>query len=129
MQKFIEEQKLPVKKTAKIHAKGGARNSAVKADRYFSSLTVDQVKKLYEIYKYDFQMFDYEYDDYLKFAELNSEKKKNEFDLAFEKVRQEEDNKKMETKGKSIRNYNPNRNKGKNQSKKVYPKRNQKIKH
>ena len=74
-------------------------------------------------------MFDYEYDDYLKFAELNSEKKKNEFDLAFEKVRQEEDNKKMETKGKSIRNYNPNRNKGKNQSKKVYPKRNQKMKH
>ena len=129
MQNFIEEQKLPIKKTAKIHTKGGARNSAVKADRYFSSLTVDQVKKLYEIYKYDFQMFDYEYDDYLKFAELNSEKKKNEFDLAFEKVRQEEDNKKMETKGKSIRNYNPNRNKGKNQSKKVYPKRNQKMKH
>ena len=129
MQNFIEEQKLPIKKTAKIHTKGGARNSAVKADRYFSSLTVDQVKKLYEIYKYDFQMFDYEYDDYLKFAELNSEKKKNEFDLAFEKVRQEEDNKKMETKGKSIRNYNPNRNKGKRQSKKVYPKRNQKMKH
>ena len=77
MQKFIEEQKLPVKKTAKIHAKGGARNSAVKADRYFSNLTVDQVKRLYEIYKYDFLMFDYEHDDYLQLARLNSKKKKN----------------------------------------------------
>ena len=77
MQNFIEEQKLPIKKTAKIHTKGGARNSAVKADRYFSSLTVDQVKKLYEIYKYDFLMFDYEHDDYLQLARLNSKKKKN----------------------------------------------------
>ena len=129
MQNFIEEQKLPIKKTAKIHTKGGARNSAVKADRYFSSLTVDQVKKLSEIYKYDFQMFDYEYDDYLQLAELNSKKKKNEFDLAFEKVRQEEENKKMETKGKSIRNDNPNRIKGKNKSRKVYPRSNKKMKH
>ena len=77
MQNFIEEQKLPVKKTAKIHTKGGARNSVVKADRYFSRLTVDQVKKLYEIYKYDFQMFDYKYDNYLQLAQLNSKKKKN----------------------------------------------------
>ena len=77
IQHFIEEQKLPIRKTAMIHTKGGMRNSAVKADRYFSSLTVDQVKKLYEIYKYDFLMFDYEHDDYLQLARLNSKKKKN----------------------------------------------------
>ena len=41
------------------------RNSVVKADRYFSSLTVDQVEKLYEIYKYDFQMYGYEYESYI----------------------------------------------------------------
>ena len=62
-----------------IHTKGGMRNSAVKADRYFSSLTVEQVTKLYEIYKYDFQMYGYEYQSYLKLAELNMEKKKNDF--------------------------------------------------
>ena len=80
IQHFIEEQKLPIRKTAMIHTKGGMRNSAVKADRYFSSLTVEQVTKLYEIYKYDFQMYGYEYQSYLKLAELNMEKKKNDFD-------------------------------------------------
>ena len=127
MQNFLEEQKLPIKRTAKIHTKGGARNSAVKADRYFSSLTVEQVKKLYEIYKYDFQMFDYEYDDYLQLAELNSEKKKNEFDLAFEKVQQEE-NENIRTKGKIIKNKNPNKIKGKKKLKKVNPRKNLKTK-
>ena len=98
MKSFIEQQRLPIKKTAKIHTKGGKRNSVAKADRYFSSLSEDQVRKLYQIYKYDFQMFGYEYESYLQMAAFNSNKKKNEFDLALEKVREDE---KYETKKKN----------------------------
>ena len=35
-------------------------------------------------------MFGYEYESYLQLASLNTNKKKNEFDLALEKVRKEE---------------------------------------
>ena len=98
MQSFIDHQHLPIKKTAKIHTKGGKRNSVAKADRYFSSLSEAQVSQLYQIYKYDFQMFGYEYESYLQLASLNTNKKKNEFDLALEKVREEE---KSETKKKN----------------------------
>ena len=66
MKSFIDHQHLPIKKTAKIHTKGGKRNSVAKADRYFSSLSEDQVSQLYQIYKYDFQMFGYDYQDYLR---------------------------------------------------------------
>ena len=90
MKSFIDHQHLPIKKTAKIHTKGGKRNSVAKADRYFSSLSEDQVSQLYQIYKYDFQMFGYEYESYLQLASLNTNKKKNEFDLALEKVQEEE---------------------------------------
>ena len=98
MKSFIEQQHLPIKQTAKIHTKGGKRNSVAKADRYFSSLSEEQVTSLYQIYKYDFQMFGYEYESYLQLASLNANKKKNEFDLALEKVREEE---KYETKKKN----------------------------
>ena len=90
MKSFIDHQHLPIKKTAKIHTKGGKRNSVAKADRYFSSLTEAQVRELYQIYKYDFQMFGYEYESYLQLATLKTNKKKNEFDLALEKVQEEE---------------------------------------
>ena len=90
MKSFIDHQHLPIKKTAKIHTKGGKRNSVAKADRYFSSLSEAQVSELYQIYKYDFQMFGYEYESYLQLATLKTNKKKNEFYLALEKVQEEE---------------------------------------
>ena len=121
MQNFIEEQNLPITRTAKIHTKGGVRNSVVKADRYFSSLTVDQVEKLYEIYKYDFQMYGYEYESYIEMAQLNANKKKNDFDLALEKVQQEERNHSV-PKGNNIKNKNQKKNKRQKNLKKVKPK-------
>ena len=113
MKSFIEQQHLPIKKTAKIHTKGGKRNSVAKADRYFSSLSEDQVRKLYEIYKYDFQMFGYEYESYLQLASLNTNKKKNEFDLALEKVREEEKyERKKENKTQKFKQKKSNNRKG-----------------
>ena len=113
MKSFIEQQHLPIKKTAKIHTKGGMRNSVAKADRYFSSLSEDQVRKLYEIYKYDFQMFGYEYESYLQLASLNTNKKKNEFDLALEKVREEEKyERKKENKTQKFKQKKSNNRKG-----------------
>ena len=109
MKSFIDHQHLPIKKTAKIHTKGGKRNSVAKADRYFSSLSEDQVGQLYQIYKYDFQMFGYEYESYLQLASLNTNKKKNEFDLALEKVREEEKHqtkKKKQKQGKQKKTNN-----------------------
>ena len=40
MQFFIQQHKLPIKSSAKVHAKGGVRNSMAKADKYFSDLSV-----------------------------------------------------------------------------------------
>jgi len=36
--------------------------------RYFSQLTKQEVKGLYEKYQLDFELFDYKVDDYLKYA-------------------------------------------------------------
>jgi hypothetical protein len=36
--------------------------------RYFSQLTKQEVKRLYEKYQLDFELFDYKVDDYLKYA-------------------------------------------------------------
>lgn len=90
MQYFIEKHRLPLKTTAKIHAKGGVRNSAMKADKYFSELTPEQVTKLYELYKVDFEMFGYEHERYLELSQLDLNKKvKNSFDRALNQVKNE----------------------------------------
>ena len=88
---FIHQKKLPLKSSAKIHTKGGVRNSRTKADKYFSELTPDQVTQLYQIYKYDFKMYGYEYESYLELSKLDKEKKhiKNSFDLALDQVKKE----------------------------------------
>ena len=65
MQEFIEDMKLPLSSVARVHAVGGLRNSAVKTDLYFSQLTSDQVRALYQIYKYDFILYNYDIDHYL----------------------------------------------------------------
>jgi hypothetical protein len=36
--------------------------------RYFSQLSKQEVKRLYEKYKLDFELFDYKVDDYLQYA-------------------------------------------------------------
>jgi hypothetical protein len=36
--------------------------------RYFSQLSKQEVKRLYEKYKLDFELFDYKIDDYLQYA-------------------------------------------------------------
>lgn len=36
--------------------------------RYFSQLTKEDMKRLYEKYKLDFELFDYKVDDYLQYA-------------------------------------------------------------
>ena len=110
MQFFIQQHKLPIKSSAKVHAKGGVRNSMAKADKYFSELSPEQVScdkdlsssclysavqvnKLYEIYKYDFQMFGYEHESFVELAKLELHKKKappkDSFDLALEQVKKE----------------------------------------
>ena len=88
---FIHQKRLPLKTSAKIHAKGGVRNSRTKSDKYFSELTPDQVSQLYEIYKYDFEMYGYEHESYLELAKLDLLKKrvKNSFDLALDQVKKE----------------------------------------
>lgn len=88
---FIHQKKLPLKTSAKIHAKGGVRNSRTKSDKYFSELTPDQVTQLYEIYKYDFKMYGYEHESYLELAKLDLQKKRvrNSFDLALDQVKKE----------------------------------------
>ena len=65
---FIRQKKLPLETSAKIHTKGGVRNSRTKSDKYFSELTPDQVTQLYEIYKYDFKMYGYEHESFLELA-------------------------------------------------------------
>ena len=91
---FIHQKKLPLKTSAKIHAKGGVRNSRTKADKYFSELTPDQVTQLYEIYKYDFQMYGYEYESYLELSNLDIQKKRirNSFDSALDQVKKKRGN-------------------------------------
>ena len=88
---FINQKKLPLKTSAKIHTKGGVRNSRTKADKYFSELTPDQVTQLYEIYKYDFKMYGYEHESYLELSNLDMQKKRirNSFDLALDQVKKE----------------------------------------
>ena len=55
--------------------------------------SVVQVNKLYEIYKYDFQMFGYEHESFVELAKLELHKKKappkDSFDLALEQVKKE----------------------------------------
>ena len=41
-------------------------NSAEKVEEYFSGLTAQQVGRLGQIYKYDFAMFGYDYQRYLR---------------------------------------------------------------
>ena len=65
MQEFIEDMKLPLASVARVHTVGGIRNSAAKADLYFSQLTADQIQALYQIYKYDFILFNYDFQHYL----------------------------------------------------------------
>ena len=65
MQEFIEDMKLPLTSVARVHTVGGIRNSAAKADLYFSQLTAEQVQALYQIYKYDFILFNYDFQHYL----------------------------------------------------------------
>ena len=91
MDYFIHQKKLPLKTSAKIHTKGGVRNSRNKADKYFSELTPEQVTNLYEIYKYDFKMYGYEYESYLELTKLNMQTKRirNSFDLALDQVKKE----------------------------------------
>ena len=72
IQLFRKEHNLPIKRSAKIHTKGGARNSAQKVEKYFSSLTSEQVRKLADIYRYDLQMFGYDYQHYLELSNLIS---------------------------------------------------------
>ena len=36
--------------------------------RYFSQLSKEEVKKLYELYQLDFELFDYDYEKYLEYA-------------------------------------------------------------
>ena len=66
IQEFIEEQGLPINSSARSHTKGGVRNSAQKVEEYFSGLTAQQVGRLGQIYKYDFAMFGYDYQRYLR---------------------------------------------------------------
>ena len=88
---FIQQKRLPLKTSAKIHTKGGVRNSRTKSDKYFSELTPEQVTQLYEIYKYDFKMYGYEHESYLELSKLDMQKKrvKNSFDLALDQVKKE----------------------------------------
>ena len=65
MQEFIENMKLPLTSVARVHTVGGPRNSAAKTDLYFSQLTSEQVQALYQIYKYDFILYNYDIDHYL----------------------------------------------------------------
>ena len=115
MEYFIKEQKLPIENTAKVHAKGGVRNSVMKADKYFSELTPDQVMKLYEIYKFDFQIFGYEHESYLELSKLekNTNQKKNSFDLALEQVKKEGKYDEIKLKKKKNLNKGLNKNKSK----------------
>ena len=116
---FIHQKRLPLKTSAKIHTKGGVRNSRTKSDKYFSELTHEQVTQLYEIYKYDFKMYGYEHESYLELSKLDMQKKrvKNSFDLALDQVKKEgkysqiQDRKKKKPKKernnlKSKRNFN-----------------------
>ena len=88
---FIEEKQLPIKSTSAVHTVGGKRNSAHKTDKYFSELSKNQVSKLYDLYRFDFQLFGYDHQKYIDLAKDNTEpeikiKEKNEFDLAFEEL-------------------------------------------
>ena len=65
MQEFIEDMKLPLSSVARVHTVGGRRNSAAKTDLYFSQLTRAQVQALYQIYKYDFILYNYDINHYL----------------------------------------------------------------
>ena len=92
---FIEEKQLPIKSTSAVHTVGGKRNSAHKTDKYFSELSKNQVSKLYELYRFDFQLFGYDHQKYIDLAKDNTEpkikiKEKNEFDLAFEELQLQE---------------------------------------
>ena len=39
-----------------------------KAKKYFSEIDIDTAKQLYDLYKVDFEMFDYSPDEYFKFT-------------------------------------------------------------
>ena len=43
MQFFIQQKRLPIRSSSKVHAKGGVRISMAKADNYFSKLSAEQV--------------------------------------------------------------------------------------
>ena len=106
MQHFIKDHKLPLKSSAKVHAKGGVRNSLMKADKYFSELNPDQVMKLYQLYKIDFDMYGYDHTSYLELAQLGLKKEnskvKDSFDLALEQVKKEGKYDQIKTKRKKI---------------------------
>ena len=72
IQLFIEKQKIPINQSATIHIKGGVRNSAQKVDKYFSGLSLKQVKALTRMYKYDFLLFGYSNQHFLDLLNLTS---------------------------------------------------------
>ena len=116
---FIEEKKLPIQSTSAVHTVGGKRNSARKTDKYFSELSKTQVTRLYEIYKFDFQLFGYDHQKFIDLAKNDTEttqskgKTKDEFDLALEELKQREKGKyHFEERGKKNKN-----SKGKNMKK------------
>ena len=55
-----------LKNNSILHSNPGPRGSSQKlAITYFKSLTKDQIEKLINIYKWDFQLFEYEYQSFL----------------------------------------------------------------
>jgi len=61
---FIERQNLPLKQSLAVHAVGGKKSSERKASAYFQTLSKHQIDSLVAIYKYDFQLFGYEYQNF-----------------------------------------------------------------
>lgn len=69
-QQFIQEKKLNISfDENSIHDKGGKSISINRAEVYFRTLKKSEVLKLAEIYKYDLEMFSYDYHHYYDLAQ------------------------------------------------------------
>ncbi|XP_023341912.1 uncharacterized protein LOC111711722 [Eurytemora carolleeae] len=75
IKQYITTRKLNMSPNMAVHAIGGKRNSLNKASKYFEKLTKNQILSLAEIYKYDFELFGYEYEDYLVLGKEEDPKK------------------------------------------------------
>jgi len=64
---YIEQMGLPLNQSTAEHAVGGKRKSVEKVNMYFKKLTEFQIDSLVNIYKYDFQLFGY---DFKRFYDL-----------------------------------------------------------